>query len=196
MESVIIEVSRHLVIEGFWPETVFSTLARPDVLAGLLPRLRSFAISERREHQARLAIAIAIGKKFGTVRFTGNVRWRAPDHILFQVRDPLPADVRWNLLAVDEGTLVEVMVWLDLHPWLGPMAYLIPRTIVQGMVGNELEHALAKIAAVLRTEHPPQSCPFPELCLLQHPPTPDPVAHDGNEPPEYRRTEEHIIRKE
>jgi hypothetical protein len=175
----MIDITRRLVIEGYFPEEVFSMLARPDVLAQLLPRLRKFEIAERRDNQARLALSIAIGKRFGTVRFSGGLRWNEPHEILFLVRDPLPADVRWSIDPLQVGTRIQVDVSLDLKPWLGPMIHIVPKPIVREMVGSELEHALEKIATQLRAEAKPQVCPFPEVCLLQQTRQPDRLAYFG-----------------
>lgn len=135
-------------IKDATPEEVFDTLADPDALQSLLPRMRKVEYTPLPGDAARLVMHIAIGQTFGTIRCEGTLTWTEPSSLTFQVATPLPVTMNWNLSdTVAGGTDMDVSLKLDLFPLLGPMAAFVPQDVVKGMMEAEIRHAMRAVAA-------------------------------------------------
>ncbi len=135
-------------IKNATPQEVFDTLADPDALQSLLPRVRKVEYTPLRGNEARLVMHVAIGQTFGTIRCEGMLSWHEPHKLTFQVATPLPVTMHWNLTDTPQGgTDMDVALKLDLFPLLGPMAAFVPQDVVKGMMEAEIRHAMRAVAA-------------------------------------------------
>lgn len=139
-----IEVVRERTLRAT-SEAVYATLANPDNLAGLLPRVERIELIERGADRARIATHMAFGP-LGRVRTEGEARWIEGREIVFSTRQFVAVDVRWLLAAAGPATHVSVTLHLDLSPLLGPLAGFVPPEQVTSLVAPDLEAALAAIA--------------------------------------------------
>lgn len=142
----MLRVERKMNIEGATPDEVFVVLSNPEILHGLMPRLRKASVEESSDKQARLTLCLSINSMFGTICFAGSLIWNEPDEVIFRVKNPLNAEIRWIITPSENGSLVTVKASLDLKPLLGPMAHFVPQDIVRELMGKEFDHALRQIA--------------------------------------------------
>lgn len=129
------------------PQEVFDTLADPQELTRLVPRVQRVDVLERHADWARIVTHMALGGIFGTIRCEGELRWVEPQSLSFTVRKPLPLENRWSFTPVAGGTEVTVHMSLDLAPLLGPFAQFVPVGAVNDMLGHDLDSTLQRIAA-------------------------------------------------
>lgn len=162
----MLHVERQRTINNAMPDEVFSTLSNPDGLTRLLPRLRKAELSNQGDTSAHLALYISIGSMFGTLRFDGTLQWEEPHEIALSIKNPLPAEVRWNLQPDGHNTDVRVAIRMNLDPLLGPMKHFIPMHIVEDMIKKDLGQALQELATRLESNPEPYVCPMPQLCSL------------------------------
>lgn len=163
----MLRVERHRMIETASPEDIFRVLSNTEGLTRLLPRLRKAELHDENETSARLVLHISIGSMFGTVRFDGSLQWVEPREITLRIRNPLPADVVWHLTPQGFGTRVGVTISMNLDPLLGPMKHFIPVSIVEEMIGKDLDHSLKEVSARLEPHPSPSFCPIPQFCTVQ-----------------------------
>lgn len=124
---------------------VFSVLADPSSLAGIVPRVQRIAIVERKADSARVATELALGP-FGTLRSEGDVRWVADREVVFSTRRPVAVEACWTLVEHQGATLLHAALSLNLAPLIGPLTALVPANEVEKLIGPDLDAALAEIA--------------------------------------------------
>lgn len=128
------------------PEDLFAFLANPSNLANILPRVNRVEILKRQPDRARIATHMAFGP-FGSIRTEGDVTWTLNREVRFSARHPVVVDTCWTLQpAAHGGTTLRISILLDLEPILGPMAAMVPREHITGMVEPDLEHMLTTLA--------------------------------------------------
>lgn len=140
----MIRVNRSLHIHAS-PQAVFATLADPNNLSGIVPRVRRIELVERQADYARVTTHMAFGP-LGDIRSEGDVRWQTDREVVFSSRRPVQVEARWTLTPINGGTDLEAMFSLDLAPLIGLLAALVPPDQVAGMVGPDLDAALAEVA--------------------------------------------------
>jgi hypothetical protein len=133
------------------PQAIFAALSDPDMLSGLLPRVRRIELIERTADRARVATYMALGP-FGNIRSEGEVRWRTDREVVFISRLPIPVDSRWTLTPANGGTDLRAALSLDLAPLIGPFAAFIPQDQVTRMIEPDLEAALAELASRVESQ--------------------------------------------
>lgn len=143
----MIRIDSSTTIPQTTPEAVFAYLSEPAHLSRMLPRMRDVELLERNATSARLATSMTIGERLGAVRCEGDVRWQEPHEIVFTVRTPISLETRWNLKANGSATDLAAVMFFDLGDTLGPMAQLVPSSVVGGMIADDLKQALAMVAA-------------------------------------------------
>lgn len=141
----MITINLRATIRSASPHQVFDALADPQGLKTLLPRMKKIEHEQISPNSANLVMHIAIGSVFGTIPCEGVLKWKEPSEIVFTVHRPLPVETRWRLVAVGPNTELNVGLWLDLVPLLGPMAKYVPTNVVEDMIRNELKHAIRQI---------------------------------------------------
>jgi carbon monoxide dehydrogenase subunit G len=141
----MITINLRATLHSASPDQVFDALADPQGLKTLLPRMRKIEHQPTGPNSANLVMHIAIGSVFGTIPCEGVLRWTEPNEIIFTVHRPLPVETRWRLTQVGTSTELNVGLWLDLVPLLGPMAKYVPTNVVEEMIRNELKHAIRQI---------------------------------------------------
>lgn len=140
----MIRINRTRYIEAA-PEAVFAALSDPKNLAGLMPRVRQVEMLDQQPDRARIATQMSIGP-FWNIRSEGDVRWQAGREVVFSSRTPLPVEARWILTPCGSGTDLQAAFSLDLTPFMGRLAALVPQQDVANMVGPDLDAALAEVA--------------------------------------------------
>jgi ribosome-associated toxin RatA of RatAB toxin-antitoxin module len=144
--TTMITLKRARLVEAT-PQEIFDTLADPQELTRLIPRVQRVDVLERHADHARIVTHMALGGAFGTIRCEGELRWVEPQSLSFTVRKPLPIENRWSFTPVAGGTEVEVQMSLDLTPMLGPFAQFVPTVAVSDMLSKDLDSTLDRIAA-------------------------------------------------
>jgi len=129
------------------PQAIFDTLADPQELTKLIPRVQRVDVLERHSDRARIVTHMALGGAFGTIRCEGELRWVEGESLSFTVRKPLPLENRWTFTPVAGGTEVAVHMSLDLAPMLGPFAQFVPTVAVNDMLRQDLDSMLQRVAA-------------------------------------------------
>jgi len=148
----MITINLRATFQSVSPYQVFNALADPQGLKTLLPRMKKIEHQQTGPNSASLVMHIAIGSVFGTIPCEGVLRWTEPHEIVFTVHRPLPVETRWHLTPVGANTELNVGLWLDLVPLLGPMAKYVPSQVVEDMIRNELKHAIRQIPTRLREQ--------------------------------------------
>ncbi|MBC8077264.1 MAG: SRPBCC family protein [Chloroflexales bacterium] len=142
----MITLTRTKVV-GATPQEVFDTLADPQELTRLVPRVQRVDVLERHADRARIVTHMALGGIFGTIRCEGELRWVEPQSLSFTVRKPLPLENNWLFTPVASGTEVTVRMSLDLTPLLGPFTQFVPVGAVNDMLSHDIDSTLQRIAA-------------------------------------------------
>ncbi len=143
----MIIVTRRASIESSSPEEVFASLADPNRICNLLPRMQKVELLDRNLEtcSARMITYMSLGGIFGIIRCEGDLTWTEPGDILFKVHTPVSLETRWTLIPAVYGTDLQATMSLDLRPLLGPMAAFVPKQIVSDLLAGELEAALNAI---------------------------------------------------
>ena len=142
----MITIKRTKIVDAT-PQEIFDTLADPQELTRLIPRVQRVEVLERHADRARIITHMALGGAFGTIKCEGELRWIEPQSLSFSVRKPLPIENRWSFTPVVGGTEVTVHMSLDLAPMLGPFAQFVPAVAVNDMLSHDLDSTLQRIAA-------------------------------------------------
>ena len=142
----MITLKRTKIVEAT-PQEIFDTLADPQELTRLIPRVQRVDVLERYADRARIVTHMALGGVFGTIKCEGELCWVEPQSLSFTVRKPLPIENRWSFVPVAGGTEVTVHMSLDLAPILGPFAQFVPTVAVNDMLSSDLDSTLQRIAA-------------------------------------------------
>lgn len=147
----MIEAQGNVKLNPATPGEIFALLADPDRVVELLPRMRDMDMLHFDEAQryARLATFMDIGGPVGTVRCEGDLRWEEPQRIVFLVDDPVQVEMHWHLQQASEpaATNVHARLGLDLRESIGPVAGIVPDSIVENIVADELRRALEAVVA-------------------------------------------------
>jgi carbon monoxide dehydrogenase subunit G len=141
----MITLKRTKVVEAT-PQEIFDTLADPQELTKLIPRVQRVDVLERHSDHARIATHMALGGVFGTIRCEGELHWIDGESLSFTVRKPLPIENCWTFTPVAGGTEVSVQMSLDLTPMLGPFAQFVPTAAVSDMLREDLDNMLQRVA--------------------------------------------------
>jgi hypothetical protein len=140
----MIEVQRSRTIKAA-SRAVFATLADPQNLANIVPRVRRIELVERGTASAKVVTHMALGP-LGDLRSRGDVCWQADREIVFRSERPVLVEARWTLTELAGGTNLRATLSLDLSPLIGPFAALVPAAEVEKMIAPDLDTALAAIA--------------------------------------------------
>ncbi len=144
--AVRVERSRVLAAT---PEQIFSFIADVDNLAAILPRVERVEVLSRAADHARVRTHMAIGP-LGSFSSEGETRWVEYRELTFSTRKPASISTHWTLTPADAGTMLRVVMTLDLTPMLGPLAALVPAESVASIVAPDLERMLEAIAGRLK----------------------------------------------
>lgn len=135
------------------PEQVFRSLADPQGLTTLVPRLQEVHYTPTGERQAHIVMDVFIGVPFGTIRCEGTLTWE-PDHTLtLTIHTPLPVRTHWLFHPDGSGTRLTIHFELNLAPLLGPFAAYVPTESVRHIIRTELRHAMNHVAQKLHQTH-------------------------------------------
>jgi hypothetical protein len=140
----MIEVQRSRTIKAA-SAAIFATLADPQNLASIIPRVRRIELVERGAERAKVVTHMALGP-FGDLRSQGAVCWQAGREIVFRSERPVFVEVRWTLTELAGATNLRATLSLDLSPLIGPFAAFVPAAEVEKMIAPDLDAALAAIA--------------------------------------------------
>lgn len=158
----MITINLRAVIESTSPQQVFHALSDPQGLKTLLPRMKKVEHEKISATSSRLVMHIGIGSVFGTIPCEGVLRWSEPHEIVFTVHRPLPVETRWRLTQTGANTEMNVGLWLDLAPLLGPMVRYIPTNVVEDMIRKELKYAIQQIPVRLQEQAQEQERHIPQ----------------------------------
>jgi carbon monoxide dehydrogenase subunit G len=147
--QAVVSRARHIAAP---PDAVFAVLARPEGLAGVLPRVKKVEVLEQGASQARIVTHMQL-TPFNTIRAEGEVRWQGTREIVFRTTQPAGVETRLELRPTASGTNLYATLALDLAPMLGPLAAFVPHEQVAKAAGPDLDNTIDAIArAVERGE--------------------------------------------
>jgi ribosome-associated toxin RatA of RatAB toxin-antitoxin module len=143
-QSGAVRVERQRLIAAT-PERIFALIADVENLAAILPRVRRVEVLARGENQACVRTHMAIGP-IGSFSSEGQACWVANRELTFSTSQPATMETHWTLTPTDAGTLLCVVMVLDLRPMIGPLANFVPADSVSAMIAPDLEATLSAIA--------------------------------------------------
>lgn len=150
----MITLKQESMIAHARPDQVFQSLADPNGLTNLLPRIEEVHYTPTGENQAHIVMAVRIGAAFGTIRCEGTLTWEPNQTLTLTIHTPLPVRTHWTFQPDDTGTRMTIHFQLDLVPLLGPFAAYVPTESVRQLIRAELRHAIEHVAQKLRhTRH-------------------------------------------
>lgn len=134
-------------IKGAAPQEVFAALSDRQGLKSLMPRMQKIEFLGGSDNSETVVMHIGIGGGFGTIRCEGTLGWVEGREVTFNVKYPLPVEVRWVMSQAVKGTDMDITLELDLEPMLGKMARFVPRQMVEEIMVKEMKHAMGQMPA-------------------------------------------------
>jgi carbon monoxide dehydrogenase subunit G len=141
-QAVVVSRARHIAAP---PAAVFAALARPEGLAGILPRVKKIEVLQQSETQARIVTHMQL-TPFNSIRAEGEVRWQGTREIVFRTTEPAGVETRLELRPTASGTNLYATLALDLAPMLGPLAAFVPHDQVAKAAEPDLDNTIDAIA--------------------------------------------------
>lgn len=124
---------------------LWQLLANPHNLPRILPRIARVEVSEFANDSQPVTAYFDFGIPLGTQAAQGTFSLIEQQSIRFDAEQPLPIMAHWQLQPHANNTKVHASLSFDLKPILGPVAKVVPLSIVKSEVSRELEQALARI---------------------------------------------------
>ncbi|GAC1538449.1 MAG: hypothetical protein NVS2B7_09430 [Herpetosiphon sp.] len=122
------------------PEQVLKIISDPEQLSRLMPRAEQVEIVPRPEGRARVSITMRAGP-LGRRRIDGEAR-PLPDGLRFIAVVPVEIDMQITVKAAESGSEVTSRLDINLAKLLGPLARLMPKTVLDREVGQQLDDSL------------------------------------------------------
>lgn len=128
-------------------DTVKAALADVENLHRFIPQAERVEVRGLTAERARVTVFFRAGH-LGVQRVEGEARI-LPNGIRFVAVQPVQIDSRWTVEARGELSEVVAQLKLELGGSLGALSRFMPRRLVEGKIGEELDEALATLARIV-----------------------------------------------
>lgn len=124
---------------------LWQLLTNPHNLPRILPRIARVDVNERTSDAQPITAYFDFGAYLGTQAAQGIFSTIEQQSIRFEAEQPLPIVAHWQLQPQANSTKVHASLSFDLKPILGPIAKVVPISLVKSEISRELEQALRRI---------------------------------------------------
>lgn len=130
---------------------VYRLLSNPEHIARAWPGIRRMDILSRHASHATVRMVFSLAG-FPAMPTEGTVSWDGSGEIRFTATHPLEITTLFGLMPDGDRTQLTMAMTLDVSPLMGALSAFIPHERIAGVIGPELDTALARVAHAIEND--------------------------------------------
>ena len=130
---------------------VYRLLSNPEHIARAWPGIRRMDILSRHASHATVRMVFSLAG-FPAMPTEGPVSWDGSGEIRFTATHPLEITTLFGLMPDGDRTQLTMAMTLDVSPLMGALSAFIPHERIAGVIGPELDTALARVAHAIEND--------------------------------------------